>query len=122
MGPGLPRGRARASVRSMSTPISASSSGRSGSADRSSGPDLPTDPAKLQREIDRRQEHLAATVDELSARVAPKEIARRTAADVQVKARAAVLDQDGALRVERVAAAGAAVLGLLGLALWRRRS
>ncbi|SDQ07291.1 DUF3618 domain-containing protein [Quadrisphaera sp. DSM 44207] len=88
---------------------------------RQGSSDLPTDPARLQREIDARQDHLARTVDELTARVAPKELARRTAADAQARARELVLDEDGALRVERVAAAGAVVLGLLGASIWRRR-
>ena len=84
----------------------------------------PTDPDDLTREIGQRQEHLARTVDELAARVAPKELARRGVADAQAKAREAVLDERGDLRTERVAAVGgalAAVVGLFGALAWRRR-
>ena len=84
----------------------------------------PTDPDDLTREIGQRQEHLARTVDELAARVAPKELARRGVADAQAKAREAVLDEHGDLRTERVAAVGgavAAVVGLFGALAWRRR-
>ena len=84
----------------------------------------PTDPDDLAREIGQRQEHLARTVDELASRVAPKELARRSVADAQAKARDALLDEKGDLRTERVAAVGgavAAVVGLFGALSWRSR-
>ena len=64
----------------------------------------PNDRASIEREIRQRQQHLASTVDELTERVAPKAVAQRTAASAQAKAKAAVLDEDGAVRVGRVGA------------------
>jgi hypothetical protein len=81
----------------------------------------PTDPASIEREIKQRQASLASTVDELAGRVAPKALAQRTAASAQEKVKAAVLDEDGALRVERIAAVGAAAVGLIGAAIWGKK-
>jgi hypothetical protein len=83
---------------------------------------LPADPAALERIIDERRRRLAATVDELVLRAQPKEIARRGASDVQARLRAAVYTDDGRLRVERVGAVAAAVVTLVALIVWRRRS
>ncbi len=75
----------------------------------------PDEPARLEREISLHQQHLAATVDELAGRVAPKALAQQGAAAVQGKAKELVLDGDGALRVERIAAVGGAVVAVVGL-------
>ena len=50
---------------------------------------LPTDPAEIQRAIEVRQERLAATVDELTTRLSPKEVARRGTETAKVRAREA---------------------------------
>lgn len=50
---------------------------------------LPTEPAEIQRAIEVRQARLAATVDELTTRVSPKEVARRGAETAKERARAA---------------------------------
>jgi hypothetical protein len=76
---------------------------RGSQAAASNGTPLPTDADDLERAIEQRRAHLAATVDELAARARPAEIARRT--------------KDGA--VDRFRAATAL---LTGLVLWRRIS
>lgn len=82
---------------------------------------IPQDPDTIVREITARQEHLAATVDELANRVKPKEVARRAAASAQQRAKEATTAEDGSLRVERIGAVAAAVVAVIGLAVWRRR-
>jgi hypothetical protein len=81
------------------------------------------DPAVIEAEIERRREHLAATVDELLERARPKAIARRGVADARLRVRTATLTPEGGVRVERVGALAAAVVAflLLGAALRRRR-
>ena len=93
-----------------------------GSVNGASAQALPTDPAALERIIDERRRRLAATVDELALRAQPREIARRGACDAQARLRAAVYTDDGRLRVERVGAVAAAVVTLISLVVWRRRS
>ena len=89
-------------------------------AHRHDQPPIPRDPAEIQAAIEERQRRLASTVDELTHRVSPKEVARRGAATAQVKARAAVTAEDGSPRTERIAAVGAAALAVVGALLWRR--
>ena len=86
------------------------------------GQPLPKDPVALERLIDARRQRLAATVDELVQRAQPRELARRGAADLNSRLHAAVYAPDGRLRVERVGAVAAAVVTLIALAVWRRRS
>jgi hypothetical protein len=82
-------------------------------------------PAQIEAEIEATRLRLAGTVDELTTRMQPKEIARRSAEDVKAKAYSATHTEDGKLRTERVAAIGAAAALLGGLvtlrALRRRR-
>lgn len=82
---------------------------------------LPTEPAELEAEIERTRARLVDTVDELTTRLQPKEIARRSALDVRAKVDHAVRTPDGTLRVERLAAVGAAVAALVSLVVWNRR-
>lgn len=80
-------------------------------------------PAERDREIDRCNERLAEAVDELVARLQPREIARRGAADLGRRAAAAVRAPEGQLRVERVVGGVAALVALLawgGLSVRRR--
>jgi hypothetical protein len=77
--------------------------------------------AELEQAIAERREHLAATIDELTARAAPKELARRGAEDLRARVEAAIRTADGQLRTERIAAVGAAVVAVLGLMVWVRR-
>ncbi|MFL6101092.1 MAG: DUF3618 domain-containing protein [Actinomycetales bacterium] len=81
-------------------------------------------PAQIEAEIEATRVRLAGTVDELTTRVQPKEIARRSAQDVKAKAYSATHTEDGKLRTERVAAVGAAaalLAALAGLRVLRRR-
>jgi hypothetical protein len=82
---------------------------------------LPSDPAAIEALIAERREALASTIDELVVRAHPKEIARRSAQDAQVKARSFAFTDDGQPRVERLAALAAAGIVLLGMMLLRRR-
>ena len=78
-------------------------------------------PVELEREIQTRRDHLAATIDELSARARPRAIARSGVESVTSRLRAATRAEDGSLRVERLAALGGAVLMLSGARVCRRR-
>ena len=81
----------------------------------------PTNPAAIEAEIEATRARLAGTVDELAVRMHPKQIARRGADDVVAKVRTATTTPDGHLRIERLAAMGAAAVALLVLVVWRRR-
>lgn len=83
---------------------------------------LPQDPAELERTIEQGRERLAATVDELVRRTRPKALAQQASDDLAGRFRAAIRTEDGQLRVERLAAAGAAVAAIVALLVWRRRS
>ena len=89
---------------------------------------VPSAPADaLQAEIAERQRRLAATVDELTTRVHPKEVLRRSASDgkdkaseAQERVREALTDEQGNPRIERIAAVSAAAAALVGALIWRR--
>lgn len=83
-------------------------------------PPIPQDPAAIQAAIQERQRRLATTVDELSTRLKPQELVRRAKQSAQHKAQDAVTAPDGSLRTERLVAIGAAVAGLLTMAVVRR--
>jgi adenylate kinase len=93
-----------------------------GAEQRADGAGLPDDPEALEKIIDARRKHLAATVDELVVRAHPKEIARRTTADAKQRARTFVSDEQGQLRYERVGAIVAGVVVLVVLVVVRRRA
>jgi hypothetical protein len=93
-----------------------------GADQRAGGTGLPEDPEALEQIIDARRRRLAQTVDELVVRAHPKEIARRTTADVRARARDLVVDGSGNPRYERIAAAAAAAVLLTVLVVLRRRS
>ena len=91
--------------------------------DRTAGSAFPSDPAKIEELIAQRRAHLSSTIDELAARAQPREIARRSAADMKGRFRAFVTTPDGELRTERLAAvAGAVTAVVVALVLLRRRS
>jgi hypothetical protein len=81
----------------------------------------PESPAALEQAIQDRRDHLAATIDELSARAKPKEIARRTAVGAQRRLRTLTHGPDGQLRTERLAAAAGAVAIVGGVLVFLRR-
>lgn len=85
------------------------------------GAALPTDPDELEAHIERTRARLVGTVDELATRLQPKEIARRSAVDLRAKLDAAIRTPDGSLRVERLAAVGAALAAMVSLVIWNRR-
>lgn len=74
----------------------------------------------IEAEIEATRARLASTVDELAARAQPKEIARRQSEAAKVKLTEATHTPDGQLRTERLAAVGAVVALILGLAIFRR--
>jgi uncharacterized protein DUF3618 len=88
-------------------------------ADKSGG--TPESPAALERAIQDRRDHLAATIDELTARAKPKEIARRGAAEAQRRFLTLTHTPDGQLRTERLAAVAGAVTVLGGVLIFLRR-
>ena len=91
--------------------------------DPAAAPGLPSDPAQIEQVIAQRRAHLASTIDELSARARPKEIARRSVADAKARMQSFTRTEDGALRTERLAAIGAAVAVVVtALTLLRRRA
>lgn len=90
-------------------------------ARESNGARLPRDPEALERAIEKRREHLAATVNELVVRAHPKEVARRSARSARHGLRGAAFTPEGHLRYERLAAVLAVVLVLSGLVTWRKR-
>jgi hypothetical protein len=72
-------------------------------------------PAQIEAEIEATRTRLAGTVDELAGRVAPKEIARRSAQDAKAKLYAETHTADGGLRTERIAGVAAAAVSAVGL-------
>ena len=90
----------------------------------------PTDPApdgssksvdQIEADIAAARDRLAGTVDELHARTAPQEIARRQVESAKTKFTEATHTESGDLRTERIAALAAAAVALIGLAAIRRR-
>lgn len=79
--------------------------------------DNPPDRATLEREIRARQDSLAATVDELAGRVAPKALAQSGLDSAKQAGMKLVLDEDGALRLGRIGAVAGGILGLVGLSV-----
>ena len=76
---------------------------------------------QIESEIAAARDRLAGTVDELHARTAPKEIARRQVASARTKFTEATRTPSGELRTERIAALAAAAVALIGLGALRRR-
>jgi len=80
-----------------------------------------TSPDAIEAEIAATRAHLASTIDELSVRAKPKEIARRQAASAKAKLVEATHPPEGDVRVERVGALAAVAAVLLALAILHRR-
>lgn len=64
---------------------------------------------------------LAGTIDEIALRARPQEVVRRLKATARIRFIEATHKPEGGLRTERLAAAAAAVLALVGLVVLRRR-
>ena len=101
--------------------MSADGSRPGGPASTASGPQLPSDPVVLERAIEERRAQLAATVDELVVRTSPREVARRTIADLSQRLREATRTPEGGWRLERIGAVAGAVLAVVGLVVLLRR-
>src|SRR4051794_2724107 len=89
--------------------MSAQVNGPAGQSDGTQASLAALTPAALEEVIQERRNHLAATIDELTTRAQPKEIARRTVLEVQRKLRTLTHGPDGQVRTERLAAIGGAV-------------
>ena len=76
-----------------------------------------TSPDAIEAEIAVSRDHLASTIDELSVRVKPKEIARRQVAAAKASFVEATHTPEGELRLERVGAMVASSAVLLVLAI-----
>jgi Protein of unknown function (DUF3618) len=85
------------------------------------GEQTKTSPEAIEAEIAATRVHLASTIDELSVRAHPREIARRRAGSAKAKFVEATHTPEGDLRVERVGAFAAVSAVLLGLAVLHRR-
>jgi hypothetical protein len=85
------------------------------------GEQTSTSPEAIEAEIAATRIHLASTIEELSVRAQPKEIARRGAGSVKAKLVGATHTPEGDLRVERVGAVAAGSAVLLWLAILHRR-
>jgi hypothetical protein len=79
-----------------------------------------TDLQAIEAEIVATRARLADTVDELSVRLRPQEIGRRSLAGLSARARRATTTDQGRPRVAPVAAV-AATAAAAGLLAWRRR-
>ena len=66
-------------------------------------------PAEIEADIERTRARLADTVDAIAERVKPANVVRR-----------AFVDDDGNLRVQRIAVLAVVVAGVAGLLHWRR--
>jgi hypothetical protein len=76
---------------------------------------------QIEAEIAAARTRLAGTVDELHARTAPKEIARRQVEAARRSFTSATHTDSGDLRTERIAALVAAAVALIGVGVLRRR-
>ena len=81
------------------------------------GEQTKTSPDAIEAEIAAARAHLASTIDELSVRARPKEIARRQAGSAKAKFLEATHTPEGELRLERVGAVAAGSALLLVLAI-----
>jgi hypothetical protein len=73
-------------------------------------------PAEIEAEIERTRMRLAATVNAISERVKPANVAHRA----MDSAKAQIMDERGRVRTERVAMLSVALAALVGLMVWRR--
>jgi len=90
-------------------------------AGKGSTTSMPSSPDAIESAIEAKRAQLAATIDELSVRAQPKEIARRGVAGVTAKAQGTVRTPDGQLRVERIGAVAGALVVVAAALVWLRR-
>jgi hypothetical protein len=105
----------------MSTQVNGSTGTPGESSESGKAKGVSGSPAQLEQEIQARRDHLASTIDELTNRAKPKEVARRSAIGVQRKLQSFTHTPDGQLRSERLGAIGGAVLVIAGVMVFIRR-
>jgi hypothetical protein len=74
-------------------------------------------PAEIEAEIEATRVRLAGTVDAISDRVKPANVARRCVASVKAQ----FVEPDGELRTTRVAVLAVVTAGAVAALMWRRR-
>jgi hypothetical protein len=74
-------------------------------------------PAEIEAEIEATRVRLAGTVDAISDRVKPANVARRCVASVKAE----FVEPDGELRTTRVAVLAVVAAGAVAALVWRRR-
>ena len=77
-------------------------------------------PTELEQQIQARRDHLAATIDELTGRAHPKELARRGTALVSDRIQTITHTPEGELRTERLAAVAGAFVVVAGVLVFAR--
>ncbi len=107
----------------MAAPDTASTPGRTPgpTAPKTTNPPDQRSVSQIEADIAGARERLATTVDELAFRSQPKEIARRQVESARAALVTATRTEDGQLRIERVVAAAAAAVAVLGLVIFARR-
>lgn len=70
----------------------------------------------LETQIERSREELAASIDAIAERVAPKNVASAAKA----RARGLIVDEDGEIKKDKAALAGGIALAFVTILIWRR--
>jgi len=70
----------------------------------------------LEAQIERSREELAASIDAIAERVAPKNVASAAKA----RARGVIVDADGAIKKDKAALLGGIALAFVAILVWRR--
>jgi hypothetical protein len=105
---------------SNSTTSTGSTVASADASSRPSGPDTRS-PAEIEVDIERARERLGETVEALTVRTKPANIAKRASDGAKQRLFHATHDERGNLVTQRVAASGGAAAALLVLIVWRRR-
>lgn len=77
-------------------------------------------PDEIRAEIAERQQQLARTVDQLTAKANPKALMDQGKSQATSAVKGAVFTERGELRIERIAVVAGAVVVLVGLSMWIR--
>lgn len=72
--------------------------------------------ADLETQIERSREELAASIDAIAEKVAPKNVASAA----KNRARGVIVDSDGNLKKDKVAVLGGIALAFMTILVWRR--
>lgn len=84
---------------------------------QASGAHTPRTVQDIQADIEATRDRLAGTVDEITTRAHPKNVAQR----LKESAVGLVVDPETGPRYDRIAAAAGVVVLLVGVRVWRRR-